>query len=448
MGSPLDRAAELRKVFAAFDYDGSGAVGREELQVLGEQRKTLGQIQRVWTPERNARLMQRMDENGNGVIDEEEFVKHFMVALRRDSDEAFMHTMEDFKKCVPEAAQSIAQVQVAAGAMSPATETDGAPGNQLTFDDLDKNGDGIITREEFAAKMTPAVSAGSSMSHRPSAAESPHAESERPQRARRRQPSESPAAPVLVRTSGSVVAQQSSVSRSQQQRGDTVEAQRSSHRSQQQGGDMVEAAIQMYDGAVEMQRQGRLDDAATSFQAALQAVQGDLKLATFPRIGLIGALTAMGRHAEASAQRSQLGDISAYLEYVEGAGKGIDELTLQNLAAAVSGGAWIPPEGTSKGKPAGGLQSEKSQSINSTKSTSQGREQQQVVADDATTERSFMEEFKLLKEAWQEGLVDDAEFEAKKAYLKGPECAGLLGWSFAIPAGWTYPKLTNGIDAW
>ena len=96
----VDRAAELRKVFAAFDYDGSGVVEAKELQVLGERAQVLGQKVRVWTAEKNGALVKKLDANGDGTMDESEFVAHFLSGYTFESDGVFLDTMRDFMRCV------------------------------------------------------------------------------------------------------------------------------------------------------------------------------------------------------------------------------------------------------------------------------------------------------------------------------------------------------------
>ena len=59
----------------------------------------LGQKERVWTAEKNAKLMQRMDHDTNGQVEEDEFVGHFMEELRLESDERFVEVMEEFMEC-------------------------------------------------------------------------------------------------------------------------------------------------------------------------------------------------------------------------------------------------------------------------------------------------------------------------------------------------------------
>ena len=95
----VSREARLAQVFDAFDLDGLGVIEVEELLVLGINRKVLGQKERVWTAEKNAKLMQRMDHDTNGQVEEDEFVGHFMEELRLESDERFVEVMEEFMEC-------------------------------------------------------------------------------------------------------------------------------------------------------------------------------------------------------------------------------------------------------------------------------------------------------------------------------------------------------------
>ena len=98
----LNRKAELLSVFRIFDLDGSGFVETSELQVLGEARKTLGHKKRVWTPEKNAQMIENMDSrNPDGKIDSEEFAAYFLKTMRSKSDAEFMQTLLEFKACAP-----------------------------------------------------------------------------------------------------------------------------------------------------------------------------------------------------------------------------------------------------------------------------------------------------------------------------------------------------------
>jgi len=97
----VDREKELAKVFRAFDLDGSGICEADELLVLGQRRQELGQKQRAWTEQKNAALIKKMDQNGDGQIEESEFVRHFVMALQAEGDATFLQTVKNFKACVP-----------------------------------------------------------------------------------------------------------------------------------------------------------------------------------------------------------------------------------------------------------------------------------------------------------------------------------------------------------
>ena len=70
---PRRRVSILRDVFRAFDLDDSGEIEPEELLALGQARRDLHQRDGVWTEKDNLRLVAEMDNNGDGVIQEEEF---------------------------------------------------------------------------------------------------------------------------------------------------------------------------------------------------------------------------------------------------------------------------------------------------------------------------------------------------------------------------------------
>ena len=76
-------------MFSTFDldHDGSGSVEATELMQLGKARRSLGQKTGAWTNDKNARLVNKMDANKDGVISGPEFTKHFDVALPKDQNE-------------------------------------------------------------------------------------------------------------------------------------------------------------------------------------------------------------------------------------------------------------------------------------------------------------------------------------------------------------------------
>lgn len=85
----------MAKVFDMFDLDGSGKVESNELFKLGTARRTLGQKQGKWSENSNARLIKKMDKDGDGDIDRDEFITHFEQVLERERFE-FDSTMDQF----------------------------------------------------------------------------------------------------------------------------------------------------------------------------------------------------------------------------------------------------------------------------------------------------------------------------------------------------------------
>eukprot|EP00656_Telonema_subtile_P041217 TRINITY_DN4634_c0_g1_i2.p1 TRINITY_DN4634_c0_g1~~TRINITY_DN4634_c0_g1_i2.p1 ORF type:complete len:476 (+),score=126.26 TRINITY_DN4634_c0_g1_i2:391-1818(+) len=83
----VHRDVALRRVFEEFDLDDCGVIEAAELMQLGKARRALGQKQSDWTEEKNAKLVRKMDANGDGEIDVSEFVHHFGASLPKDSQE-------------------------------------------------------------------------------------------------------------------------------------------------------------------------------------------------------------------------------------------------------------------------------------------------------------------------------------------------------------------------
>jgi len=99
---PLNREAELGRVFQVFDLDGSGYIEAKELMVMGQARQKLGQKSRVWTEEKNARMMKQMDTGDkDGKVDQGEFVGYFSNQFQKMEDQEFRDNMENFKVCAP-----------------------------------------------------------------------------------------------------------------------------------------------------------------------------------------------------------------------------------------------------------------------------------------------------------------------------------------------------------
>jgi len=110
-----DREKKLREVFQAFDIDGDGAIGAEELLVLGQQRRKLGQKSGEWTKEMNTRLMKKLDRNGDGQVLVREFVDFFDEQLP-SLNSMFYHHCDAFLQV----AQSLGKASVPAVEPAPA----------------------------------------------------------------------------------------------------------------------------------------------------------------------------------------------------------------------------------------------------------------------------------------------------------------------------------------
>jgi len=80
-GSDPQRRDALLGVFAAFDLDRNGTVGPDEMFQLGTMRRELGQKQGEWTRDMNMRLFRRIDADGDGKLQREEFVQFFEKSL-------------------------------------------------------------------------------------------------------------------------------------------------------------------------------------------------------------------------------------------------------------------------------------------------------------------------------------------------------------------------------
>ena len=98
----LGRATDARRtqllwrVFRLFDLDDNGYVSKDELFKLGNARQELGQCERVWTQENNARMLARMSGVDSDMVAGECFVKYFLDALSQQSDPRFDQTIEQF----------------------------------------------------------------------------------------------------------------------------------------------------------------------------------------------------------------------------------------------------------------------------------------------------------------------------------------------------------------
>ena len=79
-----------------FDIDEGGWIESAELMELGVARRLAGQKQSSWTLEKNEKMMKKMDEDRNGIVDCEEFIQYMMSKLRTEEPASFDATMEQF----------------------------------------------------------------------------------------------------------------------------------------------------------------------------------------------------------------------------------------------------------------------------------------------------------------------------------------------------------------
>lgn len=81
------RVGRLDAVHKLFDLDGGGFVSKAELQELGQARRKMGQKGGQWTEAQNARLVAKIDKDGDGEIDIAEFSGYFHEALPKPRPE-------------------------------------------------------------------------------------------------------------------------------------------------------------------------------------------------------------------------------------------------------------------------------------------------------------------------------------------------------------------------
>lgn len=129
-----ERRKKLLDVFGVFDFDSSNQIEVKELLELGKARRSLGQKSRDWTEAKNARMMKKMDTDGDGDVSSTEFSVYFEAALTQDPAE-FDNTIAQFT-AVAQACRDRKE-RVASN----------------VFDSIDTNKDGVIDRQEMEAAL-------------------------------------------------------------------------------------------------------------------------------------------------------------------------------------------------------------------------------------------------------------------------------------------------------
>jgi len=78
------RKGKLARCFRIYDADQSGKVKKTDLLRLGKMRRELGQMPGQWSEAQNERLIQQIDRNRDGFIDESEYTTYYHEALPVD----------------------------------------------------------------------------------------------------------------------------------------------------------------------------------------------------------------------------------------------------------------------------------------------------------------------------------------------------------------------------
>eukprot|EP00658_Telonema_sp_P-2_P076661 TRINITY_DN6751_c0_g1_i4.p1 TRINITY_DN6751_c0_g1~~TRINITY_DN6751_c0_g1_i4.p1 ORF type:complete len:237 (+),score=96.07 TRINITY_DN6751_c0_g1_i4:131-841(+) len=152
----------IRDRFKAFDINGDGTIGADELLVLGRQRRKLGQKSGEWTKEMNNRLMAKLDKNGDGRVQVREFVDFFDEQLPSVNNifhhhcDAFLEVAQSIKAAPAPAAPSGGRVSAAKQAV------DNVPSGHHDDEedsDLDKLTLGLFSKTDTAEPAAAAAEA-------------------------------------------------------------------------------------------------------------------------------------------------------------------------------------------------------------------------------------------------------------------------------------------------
>jgi len=98
----IDREEILSEVYRAFDIEGLGDVGEDEIFALGTERRKLdlgGQKKTPWTRENTVDLLKAMICDENMKVSMSNFVSFFKDNLSAESDETFVVTSKQFLSC-------------------------------------------------------------------------------------------------------------------------------------------------------------------------------------------------------------------------------------------------------------------------------------------------------------------------------------------------------------
>jgi len=139
-----EQIAEFREAFGLFDKDNSGTVTADE---LGEVMRSLGQNP---TPQELQDMINEVDEDGNGVIDFQEFLQ--MMARKMKDSETEDELKEAFKMFDKDGNGTISATELKA-VMKNLGENMTDEEVKEMIRDADIDGDGEVNFEEFVKMM-------------------------------------------------------------------------------------------------------------------------------------------------------------------------------------------------------------------------------------------------------------------------------------------------------
>jgi len=91
----LTRREKIGYVFDEMDIDRSGLIHRDGLYELAAMRRSLGQVEGVWTKKKNDWLFARIDKNNTGVISRESFIDYYDLLFPQEEG-GFSDIVEKF----------------------------------------------------------------------------------------------------------------------------------------------------------------------------------------------------------------------------------------------------------------------------------------------------------------------------------------------------------------
>ena len=100
----LSRWQQLQNLFGEMDLDNSGFIEADEVNQLAQMRRALHQKKgdKMWNDAMNNRLLMKIDANGDGQIQQAEFVDHYLGLFENQDDRHFDTWVEQFRQVVQE----------------------------------------------------------------------------------------------------------------------------------------------------------------------------------------------------------------------------------------------------------------------------------------------------------------------------------------------------------